>query len=333
MLQFDTVFAILKVALGFGLVIFIHEFGHFIVARRNGVFVEKFAIGFDFFGAKLATWRSGGTEYVVGAFPVGGYVKMLGQHDIPADEDSAQAMDPRSFQAKTVWQRTCIISAGVIANFLSAFALCYIALLLGHNQAPSQVGTVGYDALDAGLRPGDIITEVAGKDVSSWDELIMTYATQEPGSLVPLVYERDGDRRAVSVKVHRDPSLPINTPDFSAPVELRVGSIGAGLPADRAGLELGDQLLAVDGQPVSSWGEFQRLIQRRPDRDIVLTVGRQVGDDVQRLDLSAHPEARNADLVSPYLLGMEPDQPTEVAFVGEGSPADTAGVKVGDRIT
>jgi len=332
MLQLDTVFAILKVALGFGLVIFIHEFGHFIVARRNGVFVEKFAIGFDFFGAKLATWHRGGTEYVVGAFPVGGYVKMLGQHELPQDEESAQSLDPRSFQAKTVWQRTCIISAGVVANFLSAFALCYIALLLGHNQAPSQVGTVGYEALDAGLRPGDLVTEVAGKSISSWDELIMTYATQEPGSLVPLVYERAGDRRAVSVRVHRDPSLPINTPDFSAAVDLRVGSIGAGLPADLAGLELGDQLLAVDGFPVTSWGEFQRLIQRRPDRDLVLTVGRQDGDRLQKLDLSAHPEARDADLVSPYLLGMEPDHPPEVAFVAAGSPAAVAGMQAGDRV-
>jgi len=87
--ELASLLAIVKVVFGFGAVIFIHEFGHFLMARRNGVFVEKFAIGFDFFGAKLATWHRGGTEYVVGAFPLGGYVKMKGQHDIPGDEESA----------------------------------------------------------------------------------------------------------------------------------------------------------------------------------------------------------------------------------------------------
>ena len=202
--------------------IFIHEFGHFIVARRNGVFVEKFAIGFDFFGARLASWQRGGTEYVVGAFPLGGYVKMLGQHDLSDPDGDDNEPDPRSFQAKTVWQRTRIISAGVIANFVSAFALCYIALLIGHNQAPAEVGTVGYDALEAGLQSGDRIVEAAGKSISSWDELIMTYATQEPNTLIPVVFEREGERTAVSLQVNRDPSLPINTPDFSSAVEALV---------------------------------------------------------------------------------------------------------------
>ena len=152
----SSALSIVKVVLGFGAVIFIHEFGHFLLARRNGVFVEKFAIGFDFFGAKLATWHRGGTEYVVGAFPVGGYVKMKGQHDMPGDEEEAN-LDQDSFQKKTVWQRTQIISAGVVANFLSAFVFCYLALVFGYHAFPPEVGQVSFEELEAGLEPGDQI--------------------------------------------------------------------------------------------------------------------------------------------------------------------------------
>ena len=329
-LDLSSAFAVLKVVLGFGLVIFIHEFGHFIVARRSGVLVEKFSIGFDFFGARLATWQRGETTYVVGAFPLGGYVKMLGQHDLPGEEDDE--LDPRSFQAKSVGARTAIISAGVIANFLSAFVLCYIALLLGHHGAPAVVGSVGYGALESGLRPGDELLSIDDRSVSSWNELMMVYVTQEPGGLVPVRIRRGAEELSLGLTVHRNPDHPFNAPDFSSPLESRVGAVSAGSAADNGGVKPGDWLLAVDGWPVTNWGEFQRLIRHRPDREVRLTVGRgeQPGDE--RIDLTVRPSGRDAEGMPRFDMGWEPGNPPVISFVEAGMPGAAAGLKTGDRV-
>ena len=146
---------------GFGLVIFIHEFGHFLFAKLHGVKVEKFAIGFDFGGHKFFSWHSGGTEYVIGAYPIGGYVKMLGHNEVSSEFE--ESLEPDSFQSKSVSARVQIISAGVLFNFLSAFLLCYLALVLGYHRYPPLVGGVEYTALQAGMLPGDVVRRVGGQ--------------------------------------------------------------------------------------------------------------------------------------------------------------------------
>lgn len=320
--------SIFKVVLGFGAVIFLHEFGHFLMARRNGVFVEKFAIGFDFWGLKLYSWRRGGTEYVVGAFPLGGYVKMLGQNDWPEDAER-NAKDPRSFTSKSVFARTQIISAGVIANFLSAFLFCYLALVVGYHSYPPEVGSVSFRSLEAGLQPGDIVTEVAGKGVSSWEEIVISFATLEEGTMVDLTVDRQGTPTRVRVPVHRYPEAEINTPDFGGAVELRVGSLAAGFPAEKAGVQLGDYLVAVDGEEVRNWSHFQEQIRRRPETPTVLTVRR--GE--QLVDLEAQPASRRPTEVPGLTLGAWPDQPPSLDYVAEGSPAWDAGLRAGDVAT
>ncbi len=329
-LDLSSALAVLKVVLGFGLVIFIHEFGHFIVARRSGVLVEKFSIGFDFFGARLATWQRGDTTYVLGAFPLGGYVKMLGQHDLPGEED--EELDPRSFQAKSVGARTAIISAGVIANFLSAFVLCYIALLLGHHGAPAAVGSVGYGALESGLRPGDELVSIDERSVASWNELMMIYVTQEPGASLPVRIKRGGEELSLVLTVHRNPEHPFNSPDFSSPLEPRVGAVSLGTAADKGGVKPGDWLLAVDGHPVTNWGEFQRLIRHRPDREVRLTVGRGEMPGAKEIELQVRPAARDAEGLPRYAMGWEPDNPPVIGFLEPGMPAFDAGFKLGDRV-
>ena len=284
---------LLKVILGFGAVIFVHELGHYLMAIRNGVFVEKFAIGFDFWGAKLARWERGGTEYVIGAFPLGGYVRMKGQTDLPSEADLESA-DPDSYQAKTIWQRTQIISAGVVMNFLSAFVLCYFALVFGYHGFPPEVGQVGFDELEAGLRPGDTITSLGDKPVKTWEEMLLIYVTAEPGSTLPIEVERRGAEHRLVIPVHRDPGMPLNYPGFTTGIELKVGALSAGLPADRAGVKPGDRLLAIDGVPIKTWGDFQQLVRRRADTDMELEVGR---GDGQRPTLTVRPEARHSDRI------------------------------------
>jgi regulator of sigma E protease len=324
----SSTLSIVKVVLGFGAVIFIHEFGHFLLARKNGVFVEKFAIGFDFFGAKLATWHRGGTEYVVGAFPVGGYVKMKGQHDMPGDEEEAN-LDQDSFQKKTVWQRTQIISAGVVANFLSAFVFCYLALVFGYHAFPPEVGQVSFEELEAGLEPGDQIVSLAGTSTSTWEEMLLIYATQEPGAPVVIEVERQGSIVPIELTVQRDPGMPLNYPGFTTGIELTVGVLSAGLPAEKGGVLPGDGLVSIDGKPIRSWSDFQQLVRRRAGQEMSLRVQR--AED-QFVDLNVTPEARSSDRVPRYRPGFEPQQAPVLDFVQKDGPAWLAGLRPGDLV-
>ena len=200
---------ILMVAFGLGFVIFVHELGHFLVAKLCGVKCEKFYLGFDIAGLKLCKFRWGETEYGIGILPLGGYVKMLGQEDNPAklreemerakqaagdegqgtggsppsetreEPDSnpqspAPAYDPRSFLAQSVPKRMAIISAGVIMNVVFAFLMAVVAFSMGVEQTPCVIGAVfpGEPAWQANLRPGDEILEIAGKKMTQFRDLM-----------------------------------------------------------------------------------------------------------------------------------------------------------------
>lgn len=325
---------IVQVILGFGLVVFLHEFGHFAMAKKNGVKVEKFAIGFDFFDLKLFSWRRGETEYVVGAFPLGGYVKMLGHNEFSQELDDT-ARDPRSFQARPIGARVQIIAGGVIANFASAFVLCFLATLIGYHQIPAKVGFVSVDALRQGFEPGDDVVSVNGKKIRDFTNLIVRYATAPANSVADVVVDRGGERIELRVPVTApeggDDGFD-NAPPFWTGVELLAGSLLEGLPAEAAGVHLGDELLAVDGVPVRHWGHFQQLVSARPD-GLTLHVGRVVDGERTELDLAVSPKPRNADALPKYLLGAGPAWPAVVDFVQPDSPAAAAGLKAGDEIT
>src|SRR3984885_7924336 len=162
-----TVLNILKVAFGLGFVIFIHELGHFVLAKWNGVKVEKFSIGF---GPTIFGWRRGETEYVLAALPLGGFVKMLGEG--PEDQES-KSTDPRAYPNKSVSARMAIISAGVIMNLFLALG-CFTYRYLGEREeATAVLGVVsaGSVAYEAGLRPGDEIVAIDDRPVTGFVEL------------------------------------------------------------------------------------------------------------------------------------------------------------------
>src|SRR3954465_15412255 len=178
---------ILKVSIGLGAVIFVHELGHYLVARLCGVKIEKFMIGFDIGGYKLS-WRRGETVYGFGILPLGGYVKMLGQDDdpahikeqmeksqvdvhranhkaIPGPDGKTYYVDRRSYLAKSVPQRMAIISAGVIMNVIFAFIFAVIAYGMGVPYLPAIVSEVapGSPAVPADIRPGDEIVKIGNR--------------------------------------------------------------------------------------------------------------------------------------------------------------------------
>lgn len=200
--------AVFLCAVALGLIIFIHELGHFLVAKACGVRCDKFYIGFDFFGLKLLKFKWGETEYGIGVFPLGGYVKMLGQEDNPgetrerinkakaarellaknaeakvdqsllmSDEEIAEAEklinDPRSYQAKSVPQRMAIIVAGVTMNVVLAFVAAVLAFMLGTFKSPCQIGSVhpGQGAWEAGLQADDTVLQIEKKELKYFDEI------------------------------------------------------------------------------------------------------------------------------------------------------------------
>src|SRR3984885_1548861 len=151
-----TVLNILKVAFGLGFVIFLHELGHFLLAKWNGVKVEKFSIGF---GPTLFGWTRGDTEYVLAALPLGGFVKMLGEGP---DEETSKSSDPRAFPNKSVGARMAIISAGVIMNLILGLACFMYAYKMGMDEIPTKIGSVvaGSPAYEAGVMAGDEIVSM-----------------------------------------------------------------------------------------------------------------------------------------------------------------------------
>ena len=324
-----------EVVLGFGGLIFIHELGHFLLAKWNGVKVQRFAIGFDFWGLRLFRKQIGETEYVIGAFPLGGYVKMLGQEDLPSQDGAEEEVFPEGhFLSKSIFQRSQIICGGVIANFLLAFVLCYGAYLVGYHRYLPEVGSVGFDSLQAGLRRGDVIESMAGDRVESWTEMFMAYALQEPGEDVEVVVDRNGQRVVLQLPVFRDPKEPINVPDFERAIGLQIAGILDDSPAERAGLEGGDTLVTVDGVELQNWSHFSSLVRHRAGEEVQLTLDRldPEGGPPQRLSLALVLDESDDAYAPMRGLGIGPGEPAVLSAVLEGSPAARAGLKDGDII-
>ncbi|RMF89687.1 MAG: metalloprotease, partial [Planctomycetota bacterium] len=216
------------VVIGLGMMIFVHELGHFLVAKACGVRCDKFYLGFDFFGLKLFSFRWGETEYGIGIVPLGGYVKMLGQEDNPSrlreELEKAKAAkaaegdqkdvadleralyDPRSYLAKSVPQRMAIISAGVIMNIIFAFVISVIAYFGGVEQVRCGVGAVapGEAAWRAGLTVGDTIVAIDGKPVYRFSDLQHGVSLSDPdAALTFIVRSPDNQERQVEIKPDR----------------------------------------------------------------------------------------------------------------------------------
>jgi len=284
-----------------GVLIFIHELGHFLVAKASGVGVERFSLGF---GPRLWSIRRGETEYCLSLIPLGGYVKMVGEEAHgeeaihPGTEPPGDSrIDPRkSFALKPLWARALIVFAGPGMNFvLAAVIFTGIFLFVGVPVLPTTVGRVLPDspAAQAGLQPGDQIVAIDGRLVRHWGELDEAVARSEGRPLV-LTMMRGGQRRDATVTPRRMASRTpfgeptevwsLGTTPYQAPV---VGEVKPGMPAAEAGLRPRDRIVAIDGQPIRTWDEMAEIISRRPGEPVGLTIQR----DGERLELTVTPRA------------------------------------------
>ncbi|GIX31183.1 MAG: zinc metalloprotease [Porticoccaceae bacterium] len=268
--------------LALGVLITVHEFGHFWVARRLGVKVLRFSIGF---GAPLWRWCDRqGTEFVVAALPLGGYVKMADEREgpvAPADLD-------RAFNRKPVAVRMAVVAAGPAANFLLAF-IAYWAVFLGGVQGVAPVvGEVvpGSPAERAGLAPGQEIVAVDGELTPTWKalgEALLLRAGEEGEILLEVRYPESSLTYTLEAPLagyRVDPERPDPIRDFgivlyTPPVLPVVGDVLPGGPAERAGLKPGDRILAVDGEPVADWQAFVDYVRARPGEPLKVVWERQ----------------------------------------------------------
>ncbi len=168
-----------------GVLIFVHELGHFLIAKSFGVYVERFSLGF---GPKIFSFKKGETEYALSSIPLGGYVKMLGED---AEEEIPEELASRSFSAKPVWQRACIVLAGPLSNVVFALLVVFFVNLFGTPVLLPKVGKLveGAPAEKAGIKPGDLIVAINGVKVSSWEDMAKIIH-KSPGKKLVLTIKR-----------------------------------------------------------------------------------------------------------------------------------------------
>ncbi len=351
LLSWQTWLSILVGCLGLSVVIFVHEMGHFLVAKACGVKCEKFYIGFDVGGAKLWSMQWGETEYGIGALPLGGYVKMLGQEDNPArvaeemeraklagdDTGEGFQLDPRSYLAQSVPERMAIISAGVIMNVIFAVIFASVAYAMGVEVPPCTIGSVlpGEAAWQAGLQTGDRVIRINGAPTYAFNDLMKNVALGDIENGVQMEIERPGVPDPITVSVY-----PVRKAGSLVP-RIGVGymldrslnskqATIAGTPASAAQPPFlpGDTITAIAGQPVSSYLDIEAVLVRKADQELKFIVTREKknGLDVKEEQLEI--------VVSPNpvrWIGVETDL-GPISAVQSGSPAAAAGLKPGDQL-
>ena len=272
-----------------GVLVFFHELGHFLVARWFGVGVEKFSLGF---GPRIFGWKSGMTEYLVSAIPLGGYVKMVGE-----DPDAEITDEERhlSFTHKAVWQRMLIVAAGPVFNLILAVVI-YTGLLgvYGVNGLSPIVGQVMPEtpAAMAGLGYGDRVVAVNGEHVVLWSD-IAEAIEENGGEPLDLTIQRAGETRDFSMTPapstvrnafgEEVPSWSIGIGPVQDPI---IGRVQIDSPAERAGLKEMDRLLSVAGTPLQVWGDVVTAIAKSGGEAVALQILR--GDS--ELSLTIQPE-------------------------------------------
>jgi regulator of sigma E protease len=276
---------VLSLIVVLGVLVFVHEAGHFIAAKWAGIYVHRFSLGL---GAPIRwlTTRRGETEYSISWLPLGGYVKMasaeedIGSSPLEGGAPPIAVPPDRMFEAKPIWKRMVVILAGVTMNALFAWLLfTFLAAKNGRQIDPvTAVGRVVDELLPPeaaafkSIRPGTRIVSVNGKPVASWDEISEGIAnTPEPEIRIQL---EDGS--VVTAKIHQDAleqriKAAQALQPYRAPV---VGQVVPNRPAAKAGLQPGDTITAIDGRPVSQWYDLLEILQKSAGRPLTVEVAR-----------------------------------------------------------
>jgi regulator of sigma E protease len=366
-----TSLSVIKVVIGFSVIIFVHELGHFLAAKWAGIRVDRFAVGF---GYRLFGWRRGEgftlgkrpnytadeqqahnfgeTDYCFNVLPFGGYVKMLGQDDIVMNDETGEIKmsdDPRAFTNKPVGKRMVVASAGVLFNALFAILAYTCVFMIGKPEIAPRLGPIDAStpAAAAGLRPNDLILTANGEKVSSFRDVATALVLADSGSVVFQV-ERDGHVLPEPIVLHtpHDAENPLAATGVGPATTAELENAPAFLERYPQ-LRAGDRITEVAGQPVQSAADFlyafSRYVTASGTPEVAITVARPDPHDPARTN--------TVKVTLPAELMIDPGVATtksdpradtdyilgmsarrEVGYVRPGQPADKAGVRAGDVI-
>lgn len=277
----SAIYMIVGTLVALGVLVTFHEFGHFWIARRAGVRVLRFSVGF---GKPLLGWHDKqGTEFVIAAVPLGGYVKMLDERE----GEVPDALLGQAFNRKSVWQRIAVVSAGPLANFLLALLLFWLLAMLGSQQVRPVIGAVeqGSLAAAAGLHAGQEIVAVDGEATPGWAAVNLQLVrrlgetgrlgvtVRESGSSVDLTRQLvlDGWLKGVD---EPDPVKALGIRPWRPVIAPLLGHLDPEGPAQAAGLRSGDLLLALDGQALTDWQQVVAGVRALPGERVLFLVER-----------------------------------------------------------
>ncbi|MBF8675418.1 MULTISPECIES: sigma E protease regulator RseP [Pseudomonas] len=303
-----ALYMIIGTLVALGVLVTFHEFGHFWVARRCGVKVLRFSVGF---GTPLVRWHDRqGTEFVIAAIPLGGYVKMLDERE----GDVPPALVGQSFNRKPVGQRIAIVAAGPVANFLLAIFFFWVLAMLGSQQIRPVIGTVenGSLAAIAGLTAGQEIVSVDGKPTNGWSAVNLQLVRRlgESGTLnIGVRDEGSSAEQQRQVKLDQwlkgadepDPIRSLGLQPWRPAIEPVLAEIDPKGPAGAAGLKTGDRLLGIGGQSVNEWQQVVDTVRARPGAQVVVRV-----------------ERDGAPLDVPLTLGVKGEGEAAAGYLGAG---------------
>lgn len=309
-----------------GVMILVHEWGHFIVARLFRVRVDVFSIGF---GPRLFGWKRGATDYRVSALPLGGYVRMAGQDLSEVDSgDKPPTGAPDELMSKPRWQRALISLAGPVMNLiLPIFLLAGLYLVKGEAYPPywnqpaqivSQPASTGPDA----LRAGDKLLSIGSILHPTWEQAEQFVSTAAPSSTIPVKVENNGVERSINLHIPEKDNEQFVKVFGYPPVPPIIDEVGAGSPAERAGLLRGDKIIAIDGHEVQWWGQFVGQFRSGNGAPIKLKIERAS----RPLDITVKPEKMTSPSgETAYMIGIGsqlvfrrmPFKPAVVASVGK----------------
>ncbi len=262
-----------------GVLVFVHELGHFLAAKRVGIRVLKFQLGFN---PTIVSFRRGDTEYGIGALPLGGYVKMAGENpeDIEHDEQGRVVTHADEFLSKSKWERFQVLIMGPVMNILLALILTAVVLYQGvekgsYEDQPVVVGVVaaGSPASTAGIAPGDRIVSVAGRGVDTWEQFLMAVGPKANREIsIGLLRNGLEQTRKVTPTVIGQSRFEFGDIGVLPNVHPHVGLVSSGSAAEKAGLHIGDVVLAVNGQPITFSYQLKAAIAKHPEELLSLMI-------------------------------------------------------------
>jgi len=311
---------VVLVIIGIGLLIFIHELGHFLVAKKIGVRVHAFSLGF---GPAIISKQYGETEYRVSLIPLGGYVKLAGEQR--EDSNTGEAWE---FMSKKPWQRAAVLVAGVTCNTILAFILFIVAFNVGVPFITSEIGQAmpGGPAWEAGIRAGDRIVRIDNVTDPDFEDIFISIALNGSPAGVNMEIERDDETFNVNVVPEYDASVGVQRIGIAPASTLEVDKIftveNADAPAKVSELNVNDEILAVNGKAISTANDFRKIINANPGKELNLAVLR----NEQKRDIKVTPS-----VVTRWMIGLS-CATSKLDGVKKGSFAYSLGLNKGDEV-